>query len=67
MASETDFTYGPLLQGRNIRLIEIKFGSEKTTLEINLVECWLGNVKIEALSYIWGKQAMRQRIKCNGR
>ena len=67
MASEADFTYGQPLQGRSIGLIEIKLGSEKTTLEINLVERRLRGVKFEALSYVWGKQAMRQRIKCNGR
>ncbi|CZR57833.1 uncharacterized protein PAC_07722 [Phialocephala subalpina] len=67
MASEVQFTYGPPLQGRNIRLIEIRLGSEKTTLEINLVERSLGSVKFEALSYVWGKQATRQRIKCNSR
>jgi hypothetical protein len=67
MASKADFIYGPPLQGRNIRLIEIKLGSEKTTLEINLFEHRLGSVKFEALSYVWGKQATRQRIKCNGR
>ena len=66
MESEAHFTYGPPLHGRNIRLIEIKPNSEKTTLEINLVECKLGSVKFEALSYVWGKQAIRQRIKCNG-
>ncbi|KAH8587764.1 heterokaryon incompatibility protein-domain-containing protein [Bisporella sp. PMI_857] len=66
MASEADFTYGSPLQGRNIRLIEIRLGSEKTTLEISLVEYRLGSVKFEALSYVWGKQTTRQRIKCNG-
>lgn len=54
MASEADFTYGPPLQGRNIRLIEIRLDSEKTTLEINLVERRLGSVKFEAFSYVWG-------------
>lgn len=66
MESEAHFTYGPPLHGRNIRLIEIKPNSEKTALEINLVECKLGSAKFEALSYVWGKQAIRQRIKCNG-
>jgi hypothetical protein len=66
MASELDFTYGPPLQGRNIRLVKIRLGSEKTELEISLVECRLGSVKFEALSYVWGKQAARLRIKCNG-
>ena len=67
MASEADFTYGPPLQGLNIRLIEIRLGSEKTTLEINLMERRLGSVKFEALSYVWGKQVAWQRIKCNCR
>jgi hypothetical protein len=67
MASEADFTYGPPLQGRNIRLLKIRLGSEETPLEINLVKRRLGSVKFEALSYVWGKQAARQRIKCNGR
>ncbi|KAE9368264.1 hypothetical protein N431DRAFT_347915 [Stipitochalara longipes BDJ] len=55
MESEAHFTYGPPLQGRNIRLIEIQLGSEKTTLEINLIECRLGSVKFEALSYCNGQ------------
>jgi hypothetical protein len=67
MAIEADFTYGPPLQGCNIRLIETRLSSEKTTLEINLIERWPGSVKFEALSYVWGKQAMMQRIKYNGR
>jgi Heterokaryon incompatibility protein (HET) len=66
MASEANFTYGRPLQGRHIRLIEIRLGSEKTTLEINLVERRLGSVNFEALSYVWGNQVTRQRIKCNG-
>jgi hypothetical protein len=67
MAIEADFTYGPPLQGCNIRLIETRLSSEKTTLEINLIERWPGSVKFEALSYVWGKQAMMQRIKSRRR
>jgi hypothetical protein len=67
MANEAVFTYGPPLQGRNIRLIEIRLGSEKATLEITLREYGLESEKFEALSYVWGKHKANRRIKCNGR
>ena len=65
MASNADFVYGPPLQGRNIRLIKAE-PDFKTTLEINLVEHSLESVKFEALSYVWGNQATKRQIKCNG-
>ncbi|KAL7625878.1 hypothetical protein AAE478_005102 [Parahypoxylon ruwenzoriense] len=55
MATDAAFTYGSPLQGRSIRLINIKLGSEKTTLEINLIEQSLDEAKFEALSYCNGQ------------
>ncbi|KAH9989491.1 heterokaryon incompatibility protein-domain-containing protein [Xylariaceae sp. FL0662B] len=69
MAVEAVFTYGPPLRGRNVRLIEIRPGSEsgENPLEIDLAERSLDTAKFEALSYVWGEKATRQRIRCNGR
>lgn len=67
MANEAEYKYGPPLEGRNIRLIKIRPGLDKTTLEIDLEEHSLGSRKFEALLYVWGKQTATLKIQCNGR
>ncbi|KAH8680727.1 heterokaryon incompatibility protein-domain-containing protein [Xylariales sp. PMI_506] len=56
--SNDDFTYGQPLQGRNIRLIKIRLGTEKSS------KIWIVQ---EALSYVRGQKTTIQQIKCNGR
>ncbi|MCJ1394443.1 Non-essential glycogen phosphorylase [Xylographa bjoerkii] len=66
MASLNAFTYSHPLQGRNIRLLEVKLGPQLSPLKIRLVEKHLDEVEFEALSYVWGNQARKKSIKCNG-
>jgi hypothetical protein len=66
MASFDTFTYCRPLQGRNIRLLQVTLGSELSTLEIRLIEKNLDEAEFEALSYVWGNQARKELIKCNG-
>src|SRR5438045_4020327 len=66
MASDAGFAYDSPLHGNEIRLIEIR-PSPKNALEISLARHRLGQVKYEALSYVWGKETTKKRIKCNGR
>jgi hypothetical protein len=61
------FSYSHALQGRSIRLLKVKPGSQLSTLAIELVEKKLDKTEFEALSYVWGKQAEKTRIKCNGK
>src|SRR6266480_2595140 len=65
MASFDAFTYCCPLQGRNIRLLEVRLGSVLSTLEIRLIEKNLDEAEFEALSYVWGNQGRKERIKCN--
>ena len=66
MASFDAFTYCRPLQGRNIRLLQVTLGSKLSTLEIRLIEKNLDEAEFEALSYVWGNQARKELIKCNG-
>jgi hypothetical protein len=61
------FAYSHGLQGRSIRLLKVKPGSQLSTLAIELVEKKLDGTEFEALSYVWGNQGERTLIKCNGK
>ncbi|KAF2790473.1 HET-domain-containing protein [Melanomma pulvis-pyrius CBS 109.77] len=60
-------TYIRTLQGRRIRLLEVIPDSETSILSIQLVENSLDEAEFEALSYVWGDQTEKIRIKCNGK
>ena len=64
MASFHAFKYSCPLQGRNIRLLEVRSGLNM--LEVSLIEKSLDGAKFEALSYTWGDQAKKALINCNG-
>lgn len=69
--NEDAFHYTSTLKGRRIRLmyIECHSGLDLYTapLSVNLVEKNLDAAEFEALSYVWGDQATRVHMKCNGR
>lgn len=72
MASTQDsFHYSSTLKGRQIRLmyIECHAGVNFNTspLSVKLVEENLDTAEFDALSYVWGDQATRMHIKCNGK
>ena len=60
------FEYRGSLQGRMIRLIRVVPDSESSILSVELVEKGLDESAFEALSYVWGDQTTKTRIKCNG-
>lgn len=60
------FAYSGSLQGRRIRLIRVISDSESSILSVQLVEKALDESKFEALSYVWGDQTRKIKIKCNG-
>lgn len=61
------FAYKGSLQGRRIRLIQVLPDSDSSTLSVQLVERNLDESVFEALSYVWGDQTGKKRIKCNGK
>jgi hypothetical protein len=54
MASANAFKYCGELLGRYIRLLEVRLGSELSTLEIRLIQESLDEERFEALSYVLG-------------
>lgn len=60
------FAYSGPLQGRRIRLIRVLPDFEASILSVRLVEEPLDDTEFEALSYVWGDQTGKMRIRCNG-
>jgi hypothetical protein len=60
------FAYSGSLQGRRIRLIQVLPDSESSILSVQLVEKPLDESAFEALSYVWGDQTKKTKIRCNG-
>lgn len=58
--------YKGSLRGRRIRLIQILPDSDSSILSLQLVEKNLNESAFEALSYVWGDQTRKEKIKCNG-
>lgn len=72
MASNEDpFHYETSLKGRQIRVMYIECHSgvdfNNPLISLKLVEESLDTAEFDALSYVWGDQATRKHIKCNGK
>ncbi|KAG6363981.1 hypothetical protein INS49_009084 [Diaporthe citri] len=72
MASNQDsFRYNSTLKGRQIRVMYVECHSGlnllTSPLSVRLVEENLDTAEFDALSYVWGDQATRMHINCNGK
>lgn len=72
MASNLDsFHYNSTLKERQIRVMYIECHNgvdfQNSLLGVKLVEENLDTAEFDALSYVWGDQATRIHIKCNGK
>ncbi|KAM5358475.1 hypothetical protein ACJZ2D_015262 [Fusarium nematophilum] len=64
------FQYPSILQGRQIRILFLKpclRDGRSTPLEVQLEEKCLDTAEFDAMSYVWGDNSRKLRIRCNGK
>ena len=59
------FKYGPALQKNQIRLLGLASGERGSCIESKLDTKPIGDVKYNALSYVWGSPERTHKIICN--
>ncbi|KAK3936849.1 heterokaryon incompatibility protein-domain-containing protein [Diplogelasinospora grovesii] len=69
--NEDSFQYNSTLHGRQIRLLFVEphdyHGPDSSLLRVKLVEENLDTAVFDALSYVWGDQANKVYINCDGK